>query len=194
MVALHRELDQPHPEPAARRSEAALESPKTPAAAQVPDVPAHAQRDVHRHGPVEPCPRPMRHTRPRTARLAACPGPTATADGQRQRELFRSLHLIEDILFRSQGQGFSQLLFLDGRARTHSRASSIPPGVVAERGPRIARPLDRRPPSQANNESGASRAVGQKHESKDIAGEDFTSLRCAPFSVSSTQRAKSVSN
>ena len=60
VVALDAEFDHPQSEPAARQVEAVGDAPEAAPAAQVPHVPPHAQRDVHRCDAAEARPPGMR--------------------------------------------------------------------------------------------------------------------------------------
>src|SRR5207248_11744620 len=79
VVALHGELEQPEPEPLAAARERALQRPEAPVRAEVPDLPAQADGDVHggfaelRTRPVRDV-RLRRHAFPPRSRTRATPG------------------------------------------------------------------------------------------------------------------------
>ena len=64
VIAQDAEFDDPQPESALRRRERAPDSPKRPAAPQVPDVLAHTERDVHGRRLVKLRPRIVRDAVP----------------------------------------------------------------------------------------------------------------------------------
>jgi len=93
VVAENRELDDPQPEPLARRREGGFDDFEAAATAEVPDMPGHAQGHVHSGGLLEARAAPMRDQRPPSFRLAPGSRPLAAPLRQSQCELS---HLIGD--------------------------------------------------------------------------------------------------
>jgi hypothetical protein len=92
VVALDGELNEAHPEPPAGCRERVAQATPGPAAAEVPDLVSHSQRDVDRHRLAEARPRFVRDQRTHALRLAPGAIATSTAVGETELELFRRPH------------------------------------------------------------------------------------------------------